>query len=73
MSLLPEIANPYVAALAGGIVYGLVFCTSTCLPYVAGYIAGINAGFRKGVFVTLVFNSGRLTAYALIGAAVGLF
>jgi cytochrome c-type biogenesis protein len=73
MSLLPEIANPYVAALAGGIVYGLVFCTSTCLPYVASYIAGINAGFRKGVFVTLIFNSGRLTAYALIGAAVGLF
>ena len=71
MSLLPEIANPYVAALAGGFLYGLVFCTSTCLPYVASYIAGINAGFRKGVTVTLVFNLGRLTAYALIGAAIG--
>jgi cytochrome c-type biogenesis protein len=71
MSLLPEIANPYVAALAGGFLYGLVFCTSTCLPYVASYIAGINAGFRKGVKVTLIFNSGRITAYALIGAAIG--
>jgi cytochrome c-type biogenesis protein len=71
MSLLPEIANPYVAALAGGFLYGLVFCTSTCLPYVASYVAGINAGFRKGVAVTLIFNSGRITAYALIGAAIG--
>ncbi len=73
MSLLPEIANPYVAALAGGFLYGLVFCTSTCLPYVASYIAGINADFRRGMFVTLIFNSGRLTAYAIIGAAIGMF
>ncbi len=71
MSLLPEIANPYIAALTGGFLYGLVFCTSTCLPYVASYIAGINAGFRKGISVTLIFNLGRLTAYTLIGAAVG--
>jgi len=73
MSLLPDIANPYVAALAGGFLYGLVFCTSTCLPFVASYIAGINAGFRKGVSVTLIFNGGRITAYALIGAAIGMF
>jgi cytochrome c-type biogenesis protein len=73
MSLLPEIANPYLAALAGGFLYGLIFCTSTCLPYVASYIAGINADFRRGVTVTLIFNSGRLTAYALIGGAMGMF
>ncbi len=72
MSLLPEIANPYVAALVLGFSYGLVFCTSTCLPYIASYIAGINAGFRRGVTVTLIFNAGRITAYALIGAAIGI-
>jgi cytochrome c-type biogenesis protein len=71
MSFLPEIANPYVAAIVGGFVYGLFYCTSTCLPYVASYIAGINADFRKGVSVTVIFNAGRITAYALIGAAVG--
>ena len=71
MSLLPDVANPYVAALAGGFLYGAVFCTSTCLPYVASYIAGINAGFLKGVKITLIFNFGRITAYALIGAALG--
>ena len=73
MSLLPEIANPHVASLVIGFTNGLFFCTSTCLPYVAGYIAGVNADFRKGVGLTMVFNSGRVVAYALIGAAVGLF
>lgn len=73
MSLLPEIANPYIAALAGGFVYGLFFCTSTCLPFIASYVAGINADFRRGIGVTLIFNSGRITAYALIGTAIGVF
>jgi hypothetical protein len=36
MSLLPEIPNPYLEALAVGLLYGLVFCTSTCLLYIAG-------------------------------------
>ena len=72
MSLL-GITNPYLAAFAVGLSYGFVFCTSACLPYVASYIAGIGAGFREGIFVTLLCNIGRVTAYALIGAAIGLF
>jgi sulfite exporter TauE/SafE len=50
-----------------------VFCTSACLPYIASYIAGIGAGFRKGIIITLIYNSGRITAYALIGALIGVF
>lgn len=73
MSLIPEIPNPYVYALAVGLLYGTVFCTSTCLPYIASYIAGIGAGFRKGVLATLIYNMGRVTAYALIGGLVGIF
>ena len=73
MSFLPEIANPYFEALAGGFLYGSIFCTSACLPFIASYIAGIGAGFRKGVAVTLFFNSGRIVAYALMGAAIGIF
>ena len=73
MSLIPEISNPYLGAFAGGLLYGLVVCTSACLPYVTSYIAGIGAGFRKGVTVTLIFNSGRIVAYALIGGLIGLF
>ncbi|MCW4006108.1 MAG: sulfite exporter TauE/SafE family protein [Candidatus Bathyarchaeota archaeon] len=72
MSVITQISNPYLEAFAVGILYGLVFCTSSCLPYLASYIAGIGAGFRKATTVTLVFNSGRLTAYAIIGAAIAV-
>jgi sulfite exporter TauE/SafE len=72
MSLMPEIANPYLEAFAVGVLYGLAFCTSACLPYIASYIAGIGAGFRKGVLITLIYNSGRITAYALVGGLIGV-
>ncbi|HLN89298.1 MAG TPA: sulfite exporter TauE/SafE family protein [Candidatus Binatia bacterium] len=73
MSLIPTISNPYLGALAGGVIYGLAVCTAACIPYLASYIAGIGAGFRKGVAITLIFNSGRIVAYAIIGCLVGLF
>jgi sulfite exporter TauE/SafE len=73
MSLIPEISDPFVGAFVGGLLYGLVFCTSACLPYVTGYSAGIGAGFRKGVAVTLIYNLGRIAAYALIGGLIGFF
>jgi sulfite exporter TauE/SafE len=73
MSLVPNIPNPYLAALVGGIFYGFAVCTSSCLPYITGYIAGVGAGFRKGVAITMIFNSGRIVAYALIGTAIGVF
>ena len=73
MSLIPAISNPFLGAFAGGLLYGLAVCTAACVPYIASYIAGIGAGFRKGVVVTMIFNSGRIAAYALIGGLVGLF
>ena len=73
MSLIPTISNPYLGAFVGGVIYGLAVCTAACIPYLASYIAGIGAGFRKGVAVTMIFNSGRIVAYAIIGALVGLF
>jgi sulfite exporter TauE/SafE len=73
MSLIPEVSNPFLGAFAGGLLYGLAVCTAACVPYIASYIAGIGAGFRKGIVVTLIFNSGRIAAYALIGCLVGLF
>jgi sulfite exporter TauE/SafE len=73
LTLLSEISNPYLGSLILGMLYGSTFCTSVCLPYVISYIAGIGAGFRKGVMVTSIYNSGRVTAYALIGGLAGLF
>jgi sulfite exporter TauE/SafE len=73
MTLLPEIPNPYLASFALGLLYGSTFCTSACLPYITSYIAGIGAGFRKGVIVTSIYNSGRVTACALIGGLTSIF
>ena len=72
MSLVPGIPNPYLEAFAGGFLYGLVACTSACLPYVASYIAATGAGFRRGILITLTYNSGRIAAYAVIGGVIGL-
>jgi thiol:disulfide interchange protein DsbD len=73
MSLIPEVSNPFLAAFAGGLLYGLAVCTASCLPYIASYIAGVGAGFRKSVTITMIFNSGRIVAYSFIGCLVGLF
>lgn len=73
MSFIPEISNPYVGAFAGGLLYGLAVCTASCLPVLAGYIAGVGSGFKRSVKITVIFNSGRVLAYAVIGALVGLF
>lgn len=73
MSLIPEISNPYVAAFAGGLLYGMAVCTAACLPYIASYIAGVGTGFRRSLTITMTFNGGRIVAYALIGGVVGLF
>lgn len=72
MSLVPGITSPYLEAFLGGLFYGSVFCTASCIPYLASYIAGTGAGFRRSLGITLIYNSGRITAYALIGGAVGI-
>jgi sulfite exporter TauE/SafE len=73
MSLIPAIANPYLSAFVGGLVFGLAYCTASCLPVVAGYIAGVGSGFKQSVKITAIFNSGRIIAYAIIGAIIGVF
>jgi thiol:disulfide interchange protein DsbD len=73
MSVVPQLSNPYLTSLVWGLLYGLVACTSTCLPYIASYIAGTGAGFKKGVLATVTFNFGRIIAYAVIGALIGIF
>ncbi|MCL5876322.1 MAG: sulfite exporter TauE/SafE family protein [Candidatus Bathyarchaeota archaeon] len=68
-----DLTNPYLWALTEGLVYGLAVCTASCLPLLAGYIAGVGSGFKKSVKITLIFNSGRVLAYTVIGVLVALF
>jgi sulfite exporter TauE/SafE len=73
MSLIPAIANPYLSAFVGGLAFGLAYCTASCLPVVAGYIAGVGSGFKQSVKITAIFNGGRIIAYTIIGAIIGVF
>lgn len=72
MALMIEMANLYVEAFIIGLIYGFSLCTSSCLPYVASYIAAVGANFRKGFFITLTYNMGRVAAYAVVGILAGL-
>ena len=72
MLLVSLTSSTYIEALTIGLIYGTIFCTSECLPIIASYIAGTGAGFRKGIVITLIYNSGRLSSYAIIGGIVGL-
>jgi sulfite exporter TauE/SafE len=40
---------------------------------VAGYIAGVGSGFKQSVKITAIFNGGRIIAYTIIGAVIGVF
>ena len=73
MTLIEQIANPYLGSLIVGFVYGVTFCSTGCLPYIISYLVGIKSGYREAVIVTFVYNSGRIVAYAIIGTVIGLF
>ena len=61
-----------MSALLLGIVYGVTFCTLTCAPFIAAYVVGTDRGTRRGVWLSLMFNGGRIATYGLLGVAVGL-
>lgn len=71
MAFMIEMANLYIEAFIIGLLYGFSLCTSSCLPYVASYIAAVGADFRKGVFITLTYNMGRVASYTVVGILAG--
>ncbi|NIP33931.1 MAG: hypothetical protein GWN18_03225 [Thermoplasmata archaeon] len=64
--------QPELSALLLGIIYGATFCTLTCSPFIASYIIGSDRGTRRGVWLSVIFNGGRVVTYGLLGLAVGL-
>jgi hypothetical protein len=65
MSLVPGITSPYLGAFVGGLFYASVFCTASCIPRIASYIVGTGARFRRRIGITLVYNGGGMTAFAV--------
>ena len=64
--------QPEMSALVLGIIYGATFCTLTCSPIIASYIIGSDRGTKRGIWLAVIFNSGRVITYGLLGLAVGL-
>ena len=65
-------ASPVISALIIGIIYGATFCTLTCSPFIASYIIGTDRGTRRGMWLSIIFNAGRVLTYAMLGLLVGL-
>jgi sulfite exporter TauE/SafE len=53
-------------------VYGATVCTLTCSPFIAGYIVGSDRGVKRGLWLSVIFNAGRVLTYGALGLAVGL-
>ena len=64
--------QPELSALFLGIIYGATFCTLTCSPIIASYIIGSDRGTRRGMWLSVIFNGGRVITYGLLGLAVGM-
>jgi sulfite exporter TauE/SafE len=66
----------YLLAFTTGVLGGLGHCTGMCGPLVASYtLAGASHGagsFLGRLTPHLLYNLGRITTYALIGALMGL-
>lgn len=55
-----------------GVSMGMTACTVTCLPFMGTWALGRATGRHEALLHTATFLAGRVTAYALLGAAAGL-
>lgn len=54
-----------------GLSLGLTACTATCLPFMGTWVLGRGGTQGEALRDTLLFASGRIVAYALLGALAG--
>ncbi len=66
------ISNPYGWAFVLGLLYGWSSCTLTCAPLISSYIIATDKGIRRGFYLTLIFNLGRIGVLVLMGFFAGL-
>lgn len=56
-----------------GVSMGLTACTITCLPFMGSWVLGRGGLKRDALVATAAFLSGRVMAYAMLGALAGGF
>ncbi len=66
-ALLPE-QTSLIAVWLLGVSLGLTACTATCLPFMGTWVLGRGGTQRQALRDTALFVTGRIVAYALLGA-----
>jgi sulfite exporter TauE/SafE len=69
-----QVQADLVLAATTGLLGGFGHCAGMCGPLVAamGLVAGPQGGARRALAGQVLYNAGRITTYAFIGAAMGL-
>lgn len=68
---MPEAPVDLFSVWLLGLALGLTACTVTCLPFMATWTLGRGGKLRDNLVDTLLFLSGRLSAYTALGAIAG--
>lgn len=55
-----------------GITVGFTACTASCLPFMGSWVMSRNLGLKGGFIDAGLFSSGKIAAYATLGALAGL-
>jgi sulfite exporter TauE/SafE len=69
-SLLP-VETSFFAIWLLGMSLGLTACTATCLPFVGSWVLGRGGTQLEALRDTMLFATGRILAYAMLGAIAG--
>ncbi len=71
MTPLEPVVLSFGAALLLGLGFGAGPCNITCLPYLGPVFTATEGGIRNSWRLLLPFSLGRMSGYALLGAAAG--
>lgn len=63
--------TPLLAIWLLGVSLGLTACTATCLPFMGTWVLGRGGNHLQALRDTGLFVTGRILAYALLGALAG--
>ena len=59
--------HDFVSLFFLGLMYGATICSISCLPYLGPYLLITGKGFGDGIRSSLLFLSGKLACYAVVG------
>ncbi len=64
-------STPFLAALITGLFTGSTYCLAGCAPFISTYIMGTSNGTGDGLRSYILFTTGRIITYGVIGILTG--